>query len=61
MYDYDARNAEDLTFVKGDFMYIINNNNGDWWWARMKDSGKEGYIPSNLVAEDRSHLYAVEQ
>ena len=32
-------------------MYVINNKEGDWWLARMKDNGKEGYIPSNYVAE----------
>ena len=31
-------------------MYIINADE-DWWYARLKDSGKAGYIPSNYVAE----------
>ena len=31
-------------------MYIISTDDGDWWYARLKDSGKEGYIPSNYVA-----------
>jgi hypothetical protein len=61
LYDYDTRTTEDLSFKKGDLMYIIKNDDGDWWWARLKDSGKEGYIPSNRVAEDRSSLYAAEQ
>ena len=43
--------------MKGDLMYIVNNY-GDWWWARLKDSGREGYIPSNSVA---NYLYATEQ
>ena len=32
-------------------MYIISVDEGDWWFARSKESGKEGYIPSNFVAE----------
>ena len=31
-------------------MYIIDDKK-QWWFARMKDSGKEGYIPINYVAE----------
>ena len=31
-------------------MYIISTNEGNQWFARLKDSGREGYIPSNYVA-----------
>ena len=50
-YDYDSRTDDDLSFKKGDLMYIISTDEGDWWFARAKDGGKEGYIPSNYVAE----------
>jgi len=53
-YDYDSPTDEDLTFKKGDLMYIISTDEGDWWFARSKDSGKEGYIPSNYVAKWKS-------
>lgn len=53
-YDYDSRTDDDLTFRKGDLMYIISTDEGDWWFARAKDSGREGYIPSNYVAEWKS-------
>lgn len=53
-YDYDSRTDDDLSFKKGDLMYIISTDEGDWWFARSKDSGKEGYIPSNYVAEFKS-------
>ena len=53
-YDYDSRTDDDLSFKKGDLMYIISTDEGDWWFARSKDSGKEGYIPSNYVAEWKS-------
>ena len=35
-------------------MYIIATDEDDWWLASLKDSGKEGYIPSNYVAEYES-------
>ena len=53
-YDYDTRTDDDLSFKKGDQMYIISTDDGDWWFACLKDSGKEGYIPSNYVAEINS-------
>lgn len=53
-YDYDSRTDDDLSFRKGDLMYIISTDEGDWWFARSKDGGKEGYIPSNYVAEWKS-------
>ena len=51
MFDYSKRVPEDLSFKKGDLMFIINTGDGDWWKARLKDSGREGYIPSNYVVK----------
>lgn len=53
-YDYDSRTDDDLTFRKGDMLYIISTEEGDWWYARSRSTGKEGYIPSNYVAEWKS-------
>jgi len=53
-YDYSSRTDDDLSFKKGDLLYIINTDEGDWWFARSKHSGQEGYIPSNYVAEFKS-------
>ena len=55
-YDYSARIAEDLSFKKGDLMYILSTDDGDWWFARAKHSGQEGYIPSNYIGEYNSEL-----
>lgn len=53
-YDFNGSEAEDLSFKKGDLMYIINTDKDMWWLARSKGSGKEGYIPSNYVTELKS-------
>jgi len=50
LYDYTARTSEDLSFKKGELLYIINDKDGDWWYAKSKAQGKEGYIPNNFVA-----------
>lgn len=51
MYDYDSQTDNDLSFKKGDLMYIISTGGEDWWNAQSIETGKEGYIPSNHVAE----------
>jgi hypothetical protein len=54
LYDYSARDFEDLSFMKGDLMYIINDKDDGWPYARKKDGGEGGYIPRNYVAEYES-------
>ena len=48
---YDCRPDDELNFKKGDLMYILHTDNQGWMWARLKETGKEGYILSNYVAE----------
>lgn len=51
LYDYDARTEEDLSFAKGDFLEVYPETlRNDWWKARSRDTGHEGFIPSNYVA-----------
>lgn len=54
LFDYDQRTSEDLSFKKGDHLEIINSQDGDWWQARSLKTMREGYIPSNYVAEHRT-------
>lgn len=52
IFDYDARTNEDLTFKKGEYLEVSTaNTQFDWWQAKSRISGKQGYIPSNYVAE----------
>lgn len=54
LYDFDARQEDDLAFKKGDRMEVVNSSdNGDWWLAKLVGSDQNiGYIPSNYVVED---------
>lgn len=54
LFDYEQRTNEDLSFVKGERLEIIDKQDGDWWQARSLDTMKEGYIPSNYVAEHKT-------
>ena len=60
VYDYESRTDEDLSFKKGDLLCIINTDDTNWWFARSKNSGKEGYVPSNYLTSsvvDGNSLY----
>ena len=48
-YDYTGDDDDNLSFEKGDRLYV-NDDEGDWWFAEAKDSGKVGFIPKNYVA-----------
>ena len=48
-YDFDACDDDELSFKKGELMYILNFKFERWWFARSKVSNKEGYVPYNYV------------
>ena len=59
IFDYVARTNEDLSFKKGDILYINDEDklSNGWWWGRLKsmdgNSSQQklsGYIPSQYVA-----------
>lgn len=56
LYDYSPRMGGDLSFKKGDLLYIIDRDEKDWWYGISKRTGQEGYIPSNHVAEFQCQL-----
>ncbi|XP_017678324.1 PREDICTED: tyrosine-protein kinase HCK isoform X1 [Lepidothrix coronata] len=49
LYDYEAMNAGDLSFQKGERLKVLEES-GAWWQARSLVTGREGFIPSNYVA-----------
>ena len=55
LYDYDARTQEDLSFKKGEILEVNREDlDNDWWRARSRETGVEGFIPSNYVAPQLS-------
>ena len=53
-YDFDSQTDDELSFKKGDLLYIISTDEGDWWFGQAMTTGKEGYIPRKGVAKWRS-------
>lgn len=60
LFDYAARTIEDLSFKKGDILYVNEQDkkSDGWWLARLRSNSNQlddkikcGYIPSKYVAE----------
>ncbi|CAK6976759.1 intersectin-1 [Scomber scombrus] len=47
MYDYVAQNDDELAFLKGQVITVINKDDCDWWKGEL--NGREGLFPSNYV------------
>lgn len=54
LYNYNAREETDVSFVKGDRMEVLDDTESDWWRVVHLKTRQEGLIPWNFVAEDRS-------
>ncbi|XP_034039266.1 tyrosine-protein kinase Lyn [Thalassophryne amazonica] len=50
IYPYEAMHPDDLGFKKGEKMKILEEH-GEWWKAQSLLTKKEGFIPSNYVAQ----------
>lgn len=52
VFSYEAQQSDELTFEVNDQLTILrkgDDSEREWWWAKLKDSGKEGYVPRNLL------------
>jgi len=58
--DYQAKNADELSFVKGRRLKVSRKGDGtesEWWWANV--DGQQGYVPQNLLAVWTTHVVVV--
>ncbi|XP_059502023.1 tyrosine-protein kinase Lyn isoform X3 [Stegostoma tigrinum] len=49
LYPYEGNHTDDLNFKKGERLKVLEEH-GEWWKAKSLVTRKEGYIPSNYVA-----------
>ena len=50
-YDFSSERDGDLSFKKGDLLYVMHRDDEEWWFARAKHSGQEGYVPRNNIVD----------
>jgi len=47
LYDYKARDVDELSFVVNDVLELVKEDDSGWWTGRI--NGKEGFFPNNYV------------
>ncbi|XP_014370022.2 apoptosis-stimulating of p53 protein 1 isoform X2 [Papilio machaon] len=51
VFSYSAARGDELTFESGARLHVLrkgDDSEREWWWCR-DDSGREGYVPRNLL------------
>lgn len=48
-YNYTAKEADELTLVKGAIISNIKRHLGGWWEGTLEATGKAGMFPDNFV------------
>ena len=46
---HDAKQRNELSFKKGDFLSIEVKNNEEWCWGTSAETGEEGFIPGSSL------------
>ncbi|KAK1833097.1 SH3 domain-containing protein [Podospora conica] len=54
LYKYDAADARDVSFAKGDKISVYEKMNADWWLGRNETTGQEGIFPRAYVEEQHN-------
>lgn len=49
MYDFEARNPDEISCLAGQVVYILAKSEAEWWL--VEHSGQRGLIPSNFLQE----------
>lgn len=48
MYTFVARDENDVSVERGDFVTVLNREDPDWYWI-VRSDGQEGFVPSGFV------------
>ncbi|BHF76723.1 hypothetical protein SprV_0501982200 [Sparganum proliferum] len=48
-FDFEATEAEELSFRRGDVIEVLGREDENWWHGRLTRSDKTGLFPANYV------------
>ncbi|XP_024875551.1 SH3 domain-containing protein Dlish isoform X1 [Temnothorax curvispinosus] len=49
LYTFVARDENDLSVERGEFVTVLNRDDPDWFWVLRHCDGNEGFVPSGFV------------
>lgn len=49
MYDYEAKDVDEVSFMEGDLIYEIESIDAGWMTGRVERTGKTGMLPANYL------------
>lgn len=48
LYTFIARDENDVSVERGEFVTVLNREDPDWYWI-IRSDGQEGFVPSGFV------------
>lgn len=48
LYTFIARDENDVSVERGEFVTVLNRDDPDWYWI-IRSDGQEGFVPSGFV------------
>ncbi|XP_050692259.1 SH3 domain-containing protein Dlish-like isoform X4 [Eriocheir sinensis] len=48
LYTFIARDENDVSVERGEFVTVLNRDDPDWYWV-LRSDGQEGFVPSGFV------------
>ena len=48
LYTFIARDENDVSVERGEFVTVLNKDDPDWYWI-IRSDGQEGFVPSGFV------------
>jgi len=49
LFSWSGESPQDLGFVEGDIIEVLNNGDGDWWTGKLKRNKQVGVFPRNFA------------
>lgn len=49
LYDFIARDENDISVYKGEIILVLNRDDSDWWWIATPE-GYEGFVPKVFLS-----------
>lgn len=52
LYDFQARNDEELNLKRGEYIYVLEENDNGWWLGKLEDDKEGNAISKQFSGEN---------